>query len=143
MKNSHCLDISIETTDNLIIDAIKFIRINKKGPDTLAIIDHIVQTGQGLDQSSLEKKIAYVGENGVLDSISSHCKDSFYVKGDLPKTLFSHLASHHETPPYTNEAIPLSTISQSDCLLDKYQELNASLKSFVLEQIYIIKKNCS
>ena len=56
MKNSHCLDISIETTDNLIIDAIKFIRINKKGPDTLAIIDHIVQTGQGLDQSSLEKK---------------------------------------------------------------------------------------
>ena len=36
MENSHCLDISIETTDKLIIDAITFIRINKK---SIAIID--------------------------------------------------------------------------------------------------------
>ena len=140
MKNSHRLDVSIETTDNLITDAIKFIRINKKRPDTLAIIDHIVQTEQGLDQSSLEKRIAYLGENGVLDNVLSHCKNSFYVKGGLPETLFSYLASHHETPPHTNEAIALSTISQSDCLIDKYQELDAAIKSFVLEQIYIIKK---
>ena len=67
MENSHCLDISLETTDELIIDAIKFIRINKKRPDTLAIIDHTVKTEQSLDQSSLEKRIAYLTENGVSD----------------------------------------------------------------------------
>ena len=44
MENSHCLDIFIETTDKLIIDAINFIRTNKKRPDTPAIIDHIVKT---------------------------------------------------------------------------------------------------
>ena len=69
MENSHCLDISIETTDKLIIDAITFIRINKK---IIAIIDPTVKTEQGLDQSSLEKRIAYLTENGVLDNIPSH-----------------------------------------------------------------------
>lgn len=31
------------------------------------ITDHTVKTEQGLDQSSLEKRIAYLTENGVLD----------------------------------------------------------------------------
>ena len=138
MENSHCLDLSIETTDKLIINAIKFTRINKKRPDTLAIIDHIVKTEQGLDQSFLTKGIPYLTENGVLDYIPSLCKDFFYVKEGLPKTLFSLLASHDETPAYTSETTPFSTISKSNCLRNKYQEVNAelsALKSFVLEQI--------
>ena len=45
--------------------------------------------------------------------------------------------------PHANEATPLSTISQSECLINKYQELNAelsALKSFLFEQFYVIKK---
>ena len=67
---------------------------------------------------------------------------TFYEKEGLPKT-FSRLASQHETPPHTNDATPSSTISQSNCLINKYQELNAelsTLKSLVLEQLYVIKK---
>ena len=78
----------------------------------------MVKTEQGLNQSSVEKGIACLTENGVLDNIPSHGKDSFYVKESLPKTLFSYLASHHETPPHTNEVTPLSTISQSECLIN-------------------------
>ena len=35
------------------------------------ITDHTVKTEQGLDQSSLEKRIAYLTENGVLENIPS------------------------------------------------------------------------
>ena len=45
--------------------------------------------------------------------------------------------------PHANEVTPLSTISQSECLINKYQELNAelsALKSFLFEQFYVIKK---
>ena len=54
------------------------------------------------------------------------------MKEGLPKTLFSHLASHDETPPQTNEATPLSTISQSECFANKCQELNAELFALML-----------
>ena len=79
MENSHCLDISIETTDEMIIDAIEFIRISKKRQRTLSITDHIVKTEQGSDQLFLEKKIAYLTENGVLENIPSHGKDYYPI----------------------------------------------------------------
>ena len=57
----------------------------QKRPDTLyTITEHIVKTAQGLDQSSLEKIITYLTENGVSENIPS-----FYVNEGLSKTLSS------------------------------------------------------
>ena len=53
------------------------------------------------------KRIVYLTENGVLDKIPSHGKDSFYGKEGLQKTLFSHLASHLRNC-HTNETNPLN-----------------------------------
>ena len=99
----------------------------------MSLLDYLTALGRfasykGLDQCSLEKRIAYLTESGVLDNIPSHGKYSFGVEKDLWKTLFSHLPSHHEIPSHTNKVISLS----------KHQKLNtelSALKLLVLEQL--------
>ena len=69
--------------------------------------------------------------------------DSLRERKSVENIIFNLCLSPRNSPIYKRI---YKRISKSDCVMKKYHELNAglsALKSFVLEQINILKKNCS
>ena len=141
---------AVEVIDSNIIDAIKTIRYrNKKRPDENTIADYLCKSYPDCNVTTIRQRITYLENKNKILNKPNNRKNSYYLIDD------SAIIPDDSASPDDPQSIPLfdletprvSPIKEqvtliqdlNEKLLSLSTEINA-LKSFVLEQVFVIKK---
>ena len=141
---------AVEVIDSNIIDAIKTIRYrNKKRPDENTIADYLCKSYPDCNVTTIRQRITYLENKNKILNKPNNRKNSYYLIDD------SAIIPDDSASPNDPQLIPLfdletprvSPIKEqvtliqdlNEKLLSLSTEINA-LKSFVLEQVFVIKK---
>ena len=141
---------SVEVIDSNIIDAIKTIRHrNKKRPDENTIGDYFCKSYPDCNVTTICQRITYLeNKNKILNKLHNG-KNSYYLIDDsaiIPDDSVS-LEDPQSIPLFDLETPRVNPIKKqvtliqdlNEKLLSLSTEIN-TLKSFVLEQVFVIKK---
>ena len=141
---------AVEVIDSNIIDAIKTIRYrNKKRPDENTIADYLCKSYPDCNVTTIRQRITYLENKNKILNKPHNGKNSYYLIDD------SAIILDDSASPDDPQSIPLFDLETprvnpikeqvtliqdlNEKLLSLSTEINA-LKSFVLEQVFVIKK---
>ena len=140
---------AVEVIDSNIIDAIKTIRYrNKKRPDKNTIADYLCKSYPDCNVTTIRQRITYLENKNKILNKPHNGKNSYYLIDD------SAIIPDDSASPYDPQSIPLSDLEtprvntlkeQVTLIQDLNEKLSLSteinaLKSFVLEQVFVVKK---
>ena len=145
--------IADECLDNLILNAINTIRINKKRPDASSIYGCIYKELKNPDITIkiIEKRLSSLTNNNNIENKSTNGKSSYFVKAVVLPSATDKLLPlpvNCETPSVKNKEklVPDKTnIILEDRVIsleEKISVLNTEttgLRSFIIEQLLVIK----
>ena len=133
-----------EVIDSNIIDAIKTIRYrNKKRPDENTIADYLCKSYPDCNVTTIRQRITYLENKNKILNKPHNGKNSYYLIDDsaiIPDDPQSMPLFDLETlrvNPIKEQVTLIQDLNEK--LLSLSTEINA-LKSFVLEQVFVIKK---
>ena len=148
MGDSEHINETVEIIDMLIVSAIEQLKKSKKRSDDQAILEYLQKKGNSISQQTLPLSIASLSKNGIILNKPSSGKNSYRVK---PSIATEQVAA---TPtPLGNPSTPSSSASNEsrvfskshdDLRIEQIENLSAevtTLKSFIMEQLYVIKKS--
>ena len=141
---------AVEVIDSNVINAIKTIRYrNKKRPDENTIADYFCKSYPDCNVATIRQRITYLENKSKILKKSHNGKNSYYLIDD------SAIVPDDSASPDDPQSIPLFHLETSrvnpikeqvtliqdlsEKLLSLSTEINA-LKSFVLEQVFVITK---
>ena len=126
---------AVEVIDSNIIDAIKTIRYrNKKRPDENIIADYLCKSYPDCNVTTIRQRSTYLENKNKIFNKSHNVKNPHYLIDDsIP--LFD--LETHRVNPIKEQVTLIQDLNEK--LLSLSTEINA-LKSFVLEQVFVIKK---
>ena len=141
---------AVEVIDSNIIDSIKKIRYrNKKRPDENTIADYLCKSYPDCNLITIRQRITYMENKKKILNKPHNDKNSYYLID------YSAIIPDDSTSPDGPQPIPLFDLETlrvspvkeqvtliqdlNEKLLSLSTEINA-LKSFVLEQVFVIKK---
>ena len=135
---------AVEVIDSNIIDAIKTIRYrNKKRPDENTIADYLCKSYPDCNVTTIRQRITYLENKNKILNKPHNGKNSYYLIDDsaiIPDDPQSMPLFDLETlrvNPIKEQVTLIQDLNEK--LLSLSTEINA-LKSFVLEQVFVIKK---
>ena len=141
---------AVEVIDSTITDAIKTIRYgNKKRPDENTIADYVCKNYPDCNVTTIRQRITYLENKNKILNKPNNRKNSYYLIDDsaiipddsaLPDDPQSIPLFDLETPrvnPIKEQVTLIQELNKK--LLSLSTEIN-TLKSFVLEQVFAIKK---
>ena len=135
---------AVEVIDSNIIDAIKTIRYrNKKRPDENTIADYLCKSYPDCNVTTIRQRITYLENKNKILNKPNNRKNSYYLIDDsaiIPDDPQSIPLFDLETPrvnPIKEQVTLIQDLNEK--LLSLSTEINA-LKSFVLEQVFVINK---
>ena len=141
---------AVEVIDSNIIDAIETIWYrNKKRPDENTIADYLCKSYPDCNVTTIRQRITYLENKNKILNKPDNGKNSYYLIDDSaiipddsasPEDLQSIPLFDLETPSLKPTKEQVNLIQDlNKKLLSLSTEINA-LKSFVLEQVFVIKK---
>ena len=141
---------AVEVIDSNIIDAIKAIKYrNKKRPDENSIADYLCKSYPDCNVTTIRQRIIYLENEKKILNKPHNGKNSYYLIDDSaimpddsasPDDPLSIPLFDLETPsvsPIKEQVTLIQDLNEK--LLSLSTDINA-LKSFVLEQVFVIKK---
>ena len=147
--------ITLETLDHLIINAIKEIRYSKKKrPDENSIFEYLHKTLQNPDLSKqyIERRLSSMIVEGKLEKKCTNGQTSFYIKkleNELSRKTDESILTQKSPSPIICRTPSRLTFSETEyhkneitTLYEKLREITTEMKemkSFVTEQILLIK----
>ena len=147
--------ITLETLDHLIINAIKEIRYSKKKrPDENSIFEYLNKTLQNPDLSKqyIERRLSSMIVEGKLEKKCTNGQTSFYIKkleNELSRKTDESILTQKSPSPIICRTPSRLTFSETEyhkneitTLYEKLREITTEMKemkSFVTEQILLIK----
>ena len=133
-----------------VIDAIKTIRYrNKKKPDENAIADYLCKIYPDCNVTTIRQRLTYLENKNKILNKPRNCKNSYYiivdssiipddsVSTDDPQSIPLFDLETPRVNPIKEQVTLIQDLNEK--LLSLSTEINA-LKSFVLEQVFVIKK---
>ena len=149
--------ITLETLDHLIINAIKEIRYSKKKrPDENSIFEYLNKTLENpdLNKQYMESRLSSMIVDGKLEKKCTNGQTSFYIKkleNELSRKNDASILTQESPSPILCKTPPQLTFSETEyhkneitTLYEKLREITTEMKemkSFVREQILLIENS--
>ena len=149
--------ITLETLDHLIINAIKEIRYSKKKrPDENSIFEYLNKTLENseLSKQYIESRLSPMIVDGKLEKKCTNGQTSFYIKkleNELSRKTDESILTQKSPSPIICRTPSRLTFSETEyhkneitTLYEKLREITTEMKemkSFVTEQILLIKNS--
>ena len=149
--------ITLETLDHLIINAIKEIRYSKKKrPDENSIFEYLNKTLENpdLNKQYMESRLSSMIVDGKLEKKCTNGQTSFYIKkleNELSRKTDASILTQKSPSPIICKTPPQLTFSDTEyhkneitTLYEKLREITTEMKemkSFVREQILLIENS--
>ena len=132
----------------LIVSAIEQLKKSKKRSDEHAILEYLQKKGNSINQQTLSLSIASLSKNGIIINKPSSGKNSFSVKPSIATEQIAATPTPLENPSTLASSVSKEYLvfskSHDDFRIEQIENLSAevtALKSFIIEQLYVIKKS--
>ena len=148
MGDSEQINQTVETIDMLIFSAIEQLKKSKKRSDEHAILEYLQKKGNSINQQTLSLSIASLNKNGIILNKPSSGKNSYTIKPSIAPEQIAATPTPLENPSTPPSSAPRSSEPSvfskchDDFRIQQIENLSAevtSLKSFIMEQLYVIK----
>ena len=137
-----------ETMDMLIVSAIEQLKKCKKRSNEHVILEYLHNKGNCINQQTLSLSIASLSKNGIIINKPSSGKNSFSVKPSIATEQIAATPTPLENPSTPASSFPNKSRvffeSHDDFRIEQIENLSAevaALKSFIVKQLYVIKKS--
>ena len=149
--------ITLETLDHLIINAIKEIRYSKKKrPDENSIFEYLNKTLENpdLNKQYMESRLSSMIVDGKLEKKCANGQTSFYIKkleNELSRKTDASILTQESPSPILCKTPPQLTLSETEyhkneitTLYEKLRKITTEMKemkSFVREQTLLLENS--
>ena len=121
---------------------------SKKRSDEHVILEYLQKRGNSINQQTLTLSITSLSKNGIIINKPSSGKNSYSVKPGIATEQIATTWNPLENPSTRDSPVPNKSCafskSHNNFRIEQIQNLSAevaALKSFIIEQLYVIKKS--